>query len=177
MTFQMLSGRTDQLVQVFGTGMARDSELMGLSNCTPEHLGTCLAQEGALAFQIVHKDVLTYRRDDGPEQAAMSDPYDPSGIYYIRGFFLSETQRQGLYPDHQRMIAALLQAHDDVRFLVVPDGEGHRILPFWEGDILLEDLPVPKHFPRAVDFISFWPRGQERFGFLPEQDREASPVS
>lgn len=176
MTFQVLSGRTDMLVQVFGTGMARSHELLALSNCSPEHLGTCLAQEGALAFQIVHRDVLTYRRDDGPEQVALSDPYDPSGIYYIRGFFLSETQRQGLFPDQQQMTVALLQAHDDVRFLVTPDGEGHRILPFWEGDILLEEISVPKHFPRAIDYIFFWPRGQERFGFQPEQGSLMSSV-
>jgi|GEM_PF-3738554 len=171
MTFQVLHGRTDELVQVFGAGMTQAQELIAVSNSTPEHLGTCLASEGALAFQLVRMDVLTYRRDDNVEQTAMSDPYDPSGIYYLKGFFLPEKHRLCLGPSHQEATGKLLREHaGELCFVVVPEDKGHRILPFWNGDVLLEQIPIPKHFPRAIDYLWLWPPGQSRFGFSPSPE-------
>ena len=163
--YSLAEGYVETLVFVFGTQMARTTEPMNLMcECPPKDLAPHLG-EGALAFQIVQRDVLDYYRGSRGPYQALGPLRDPSGIYYPRGFILSEGQCRGLYPRHQEAIALLLRQYgDELRFVVVPDGEGHRILPFWSGDVLLEAIPVPDHFPRAIDFLWFWPDGQIRFG-------------
>ncbi len=164
-TYKCVGGHVERLVFVFGTLMVRTDEPMNLMcECAPPDLVPHLGA-GALAFQIVQRDVIGYYRGRRGPYQAFGPLRDPSGIYYLRGFFLSERHRLGLFPDNQRAIAQLLTEHGgELRFIVVPDGNGHRVLPYWDGDALLEEIPVPEHFPRAIDDLWFWPPGQIRFG-------------
>jgi len=153
---KLVRAEQQEVVYAFGHTMERTEDPFLVDGLGPQKLALEL-DEGALAFMLAHRDVLFYVRVPGADtEEAIAKAYDFSGMYFCRGWFLSEEQRQQL-PSHLRgsIRTILTECGDHLRMVVLPRDKGYVIVSFREGDVLLEEMPAPDQFPAAYH-VRYW---------------------